>query len=120
MITLLPGRYELKDAIKLDGRDSGNAGAPVIYRGSTVDIVYSPASLREIFINNVRRETLRNLVDPGRLKSDPLAAFSPTLVGGVAACKMKKVDLAKRYAAKLQGARKTQLKQTCQQEGVDL
>jgi len=48
------------------------------YRGSTVDIVYSPASLREIFINNVRRETLRNLVDPGRLKSDPLAAFFGT------------------------------------------
>jgi hypothetical protein len=45
------------------------------YRGSTVDIVYSAASLREIFINNVRRETLRNLVDPGRLKSNPLAAF---------------------------------------------
>jgi hypothetical protein len=48
------------------------------YRGSTVDIVYSPASLREIFINNVRRETPRNLVDPGRLKSDPLAAFFGT------------------------------------------
>jgi hypothetical protein len=48
------------------------------YRGSTVDIVYSPASLREIFINNVRREPARNLVDPGRLKSDPLAAFFGT------------------------------------------
>ena len=48
------------------------------YRGSTVDIVYSPASLREIFINNVRRETPRNLVDPGRLKGDPLAAFFGT------------------------------------------
>jgi hypothetical protein len=48
------------------------------YRGSTVDIVYSPASLREIFINNVRRETPRNLVDPGRLKSDPLRAFFGT------------------------------------------
>jgi hypothetical protein len=45
------------------------------YRGSTLDIVYSPASLREIFINNIRRETPRNLVDPGRLKSDPLGAF---------------------------------------------
>ena len=48
------------------------------YRGSTVDIVYSPAGLREIFINNVRRETARNLVDPGRLKSEPLAAFFGT------------------------------------------
>jgi hypothetical protein len=48
------------------------------YRGSTVDIVYSPASLREIFINNVRRETPRNLVDPRWLKSDPLAAFFGT------------------------------------------
>src|SRR5215467_5021567 len=48
------------------------------YRGSTVDIVYSPASLREIFLNNVRRETPRNLVDPGRLKSDPLGAFFGT------------------------------------------
>src|SRR5690349_7690949 len=50
------------------------------YRGSTVDIVYSPASLREIFINNIRRETPRNLVDPGRLKSDPLGAFFGTAV----------------------------------------
>jgi hypothetical protein len=48
------------------------------YRGSAVDIVYSPASLREIFINNVRREPPRNLVDPGRLKSDPLGAFFGT------------------------------------------
>jgi hypothetical protein len=48
------------------------------YRGSTVDIVYSPASLREIFLNNIRRETPRNLVDPGRLKSDPMAAFFGT------------------------------------------
>jgi hypothetical protein len=48
------------------------------YRGSTVDIVYSPTSLREIFINNIRRETPRNLVDPARLKSDPLAAFFGT------------------------------------------
>ena len=48
------------------------------YRGSTVDIVYSPASLREIFINNVRREPARNLVEPGQLKNDPLAAFFGT------------------------------------------
>src|SRR5262249_25183946 len=48
------------------------------YRGSTVDIVYLPTSLREIFVNNIRRETPRNLVDPGRLKSDPLAAFFGT------------------------------------------
>ena len=48
------------------------------YRGSTVDIAYSPASLREIFINNVRREPPRNLVEPGRLKSDPLGAFFGT------------------------------------------
>ena len=32
------------------------------YRGSTVDIAYSPASLREIFVNNIRREKERNLV----------------------------------------------------------
>ena len=48
------------------------------YRGSTIDIVYSPSSLREIFINNVRRETPRNLVDAGRLKTDPVAAFFGT------------------------------------------
>jgi hypothetical protein len=48
------------------------------YRGSTVDIVYSPASLREIFINNVRRERARNLVEPGRLKNDPVVAFFGT------------------------------------------
>src|SRR5262249_55627405 len=48
------------------------------YRGSTVDIAYSPTSLREIFINNIRREPPRNLVEPGRLKSDPLVAFFGT------------------------------------------
>jgi hypothetical protein len=50
------------------------------YHGSTVDIAYSPASLREIFISNIRRETQRNLVDPGQLKSDPLVAFFGTNV----------------------------------------
>jgi hypothetical protein len=48
------------------------------YRGSTVDIVYSPASLREIFLNNIRRESGRNLVHPGRLKTAPLEAFLGT------------------------------------------
>jgi hypothetical protein len=45
------------------------------YRGSTVDIVYSPGSLREIFVSNVRRESPRNHVHPGRLKTDPVEAF---------------------------------------------
>jgi hypothetical protein len=45
------------------------------YRGSTVDIAYSPASLREIFLNNIRRESPRNLVHPSRLKTNPLEAF---------------------------------------------
>ena len=48
------------------------------YRGSTVDIVYSPASLREIFISNIRRETPRNLLEPAKLKSDPIVAFFGT------------------------------------------
>src|SRR4029434_2906158 len=50
------------------------------YRGSTVDIVYSPASLREIFLNNIRRESARNLVHPGRLKTNPIEAFLGTPV----------------------------------------
>jgi class 3 adenylate cyclase len=45
------------------------------YRGSTVDIGYSPASLREIFANNIRREKERNLVDPSKVKKDPIAGF---------------------------------------------
>lgn len=48
------------------------------YRGSTIDIAYSPASLREIFLSNVRRETARNFVHPGRLKTDPIDAFFGT------------------------------------------
>jgi len=48
------------------------------YRGSTIDIVYQPASLREIFVNNIRREPPRNLVVPGKLKTDPLVAFLGT------------------------------------------
>jgi hypothetical protein len=50
------------------------------YRGSTVDIGYSPASLREIFLNNIRRESARNLVHPSRLKTNPLEAFLGTTV----------------------------------------
>jgi hypothetical protein len=45
------------------------------YRGSTVDIVYSPASLREILLNNIRRESSKNLIHPGRLRTDPIEAF---------------------------------------------
>jgi hypothetical protein len=50
------------------------------YRGSTVDIAYSPASLREIFLNNIRRESARNLVHPSRLRTNPLEAFLGTTV----------------------------------------
>lgn len=45
------------------------------YRGSTVDITYSAASLREIFLNNIRKEKERNLVRPAQLRANPLAAF---------------------------------------------
>jgi hypothetical protein len=48
------------------------------YRGSTIDIVYSPQSLREIFVGNIRREKPRNLVEPGRLRTDPIVAFFGT------------------------------------------
>jgi len=50
------------------------------YRGSIVDIAYSTASLREIFLNNIRRESVRNLVHPSRLKTNPLEAFFGTTV----------------------------------------
>src|SRR6185295_4331273 len=39
------------------------------YRGSAVDIVYTPESLREIFVNNVR------LVHAERVRASPLEAF---------------------------------------------
>src|SRR6266700_915310 len=45
------------------------------YRGSAVDIVYSPESLREIFINNVRLLKADRMVRPERLRADPLLAF---------------------------------------------
>jgi len=45
------------------------------YRGSTVDLSYSQASLREIFINNIRKEKERNLVSPARLRADPIEAY---------------------------------------------
>ena len=45
------------------------------YRGSAVDIVYSPESLREIFINNVRLVKSDRMVQPGRARSNPLEAF---------------------------------------------
>src|SRR5437879_7689926 len=45
------------------------------YRGSAVDIVYSPKSLREIFINNVRLLKADRMVRPERLRADPPEAF---------------------------------------------
>lgn len=45
------------------------------YRGSAVDIVYPPESLREIFVNNVRLLKPDRLVQPGRARAHPLEAF---------------------------------------------
>jgi class 3 adenylate cyclase len=45
------------------------------YRGSAVDIVYSPASLREIFVNNVRLVKGDRMVHPARVRTHPLEAF---------------------------------------------
>ncbi len=46
------------------------------YRGSAIDLSYSKPSLREIFVNNIRREKERNLCMPAQLRSDPIAAFA--------------------------------------------
>ena len=45
------------------------------YRGSAVDIVYSPESLREIFANNIRLVKPDRMVLPGRERGHPLEAF---------------------------------------------
>jgi hypothetical protein len=45
------------------------------YRGSAVDISYSRQSLREIFRNNVRLLKSDTMVNPERLRTDPLEAF---------------------------------------------
>ena len=45
------------------------------YRGSAVDIAYSPQSLREIFVNNVRLVKSDMLASPERLRADLLEAF---------------------------------------------
>ena len=45
------------------------------YRGSAVDIVYSPESLREIFVNNVRLVKADCMVQPERARAHPLEAF---------------------------------------------
>ncbi len=45
------------------------------YRGSAVDIVYSPESLREIFVNNVRLVKGDRMIRPERVRTDPLEAF---------------------------------------------
>ena len=45
------------------------------YRGSAVDIVYSPESLREIFVNNIRLLKADRMIRPEQLRTDPLAAF---------------------------------------------
>jgi len=45
------------------------------YRGSAVDIAYSPESLREIFANNIRLVKADRMVLPGRERSNPLEAF---------------------------------------------
>ena len=45
------------------------------YRGSAVDIAYSPQSLREIFINNVRLLKSDVMASPERWRADPLESF---------------------------------------------
>src|SRR5258706_8042841 len=45
------------------------------YRGSAIDIVSSPQSLREIFVNNVRLLKVDRMARPERLRTDPLEAF---------------------------------------------
>jgi hypothetical protein len=45
------------------------------YRGSAIDIAYSPQSLREIFVNNIRLLKSDMLTRPDRLRTDPLEAF---------------------------------------------
>src|SRR5262249_2788542 len=45
------------------------------YRGSAVDIVYSPESLREIFVNNVQLVKADRMVRSARVKDHPLEAF---------------------------------------------
>jgi class 3 adenylate cyclase len=45
------------------------------YRGSAVDIAYSPQSLREIFVNNVRLLKSDMMATSDRLRADPLEAF---------------------------------------------
>jgi class 3 adenylate cyclase len=45
------------------------------YRGSAVDIVYSPESLREIFVNNIRLGKVDRMVLPALARTNPLEAF---------------------------------------------
>ena len=45
------------------------------YRGSAVDIVYSPESLREIFVNNIRLGKIDRMVLPALARTNPLEAF---------------------------------------------
>jgi len=45
------------------------------YRGSAVDIVYSPENLREIFVNNIRLLKADRMVRPEQWRTDPLEAF---------------------------------------------
>jgi class 3 adenylate cyclase len=45
------------------------------YQGSAVDIVYPIESLREIFINNIRLEKADRMVQPNRLREEPVEAF---------------------------------------------
>ena len=45
------------------------------YRGSAVDIVYTPESLREIFVNNVRLVRNDRMVQADRVRASPLEAF---------------------------------------------
>jgi hypothetical protein len=45
------------------------------YRGTAVDIAYTPESLREIFVNNIRLVKTDRMVLQERVKTNPLEAF---------------------------------------------
>ena len=55
VVMLAPGRFELGGTLQLDGRDSGNANAPVIYRGSTAGGLRTTRVVGSVRLQGARR-----------------------------------------------------------------
>lgn len=82
VVILAPGRYELQQPLRLDGRDSGTAEGPVVYRGSTVDGVRASRIVGSVQLLGMQRSDVAGRPDLVRITVPGLVPGAELLRGG--------------------------------------